>query len=184
MKNIKVEDSLHQQLKKASKRTGRSILHIVTEAIKKYLNTLSTLTLCFLMTSCAMMMNGSKQQVFIKGGPENGIVKLKTPDGTFEIDGGSDSIMLSRTRSDIPIKVVCPDGKKKSGTIQTRFDWVKGGLLNVFNGGFGWIVDPFTNNAFLIENLSLMNYCKPKSPKKGNNQQRFSNKSQIPKRGK
>jgi hypothetical protein len=75
-----------------------------------------------------MIMNGSKQRIFVKGGPESGVTKVKTPDGTFEIENGSGSIMLSRTRSDIPVTVTCPSGKKKTGQIRTQFDWLKGWL--------------------------------------------------------
>jgi hypothetical protein len=45
MKTLKISESLHKQLKEASKRSGRSIMHIVAEAIKKYLATLSVLIL-------------------------------------------------------------------------------------------------------------------------------------------
>ena len=111
-------------------------------------------------SSCAVMMNGSQQRIFISGGPSDGITKVRTPDGTFDIENGSGSIMLTRSRSDIPVKITCPNGASKQGIIPTHFDWLKGGAGNIFNAGIGWFVDPFTEDAFVIKNLSLIDFCK------------------------
>ncbi|MFN8370502.1 MAG: hypothetical protein U0T83_07765 [Bacteriovoracaceae bacterium] len=44
----------------------------------------------FYSSNCAMMVN-ARQQIQVNGGLEGKVVKLKTPDGTFEVDNGSTS---------------------------------------------------------------------------------------------
>lgn len=120
-------------------------------------------TILYLATGCATLVNGERQQVFFRGGPEKGVTKVQTPDGTFEVENGSGSYLMTRSRANIPMKVTCPDGSVKSSVIETRFDWLLGGAGNILNGGWGWIVDPFVGDAYNIENVSLSTYCGAKS---------------------
>jgi len=107
------------------------------------------------------MFKSERQQVFINGGPETGVTKLQTPDGTFELENGRGAIMLTRTKSDIPLKVVCPSGDSKQIILETRYDWLVGGVLNVLNYGIGWIIDPFNGSSYIIDdNVTLMSQCK------------------------
>lgn len=122
----------------------------------------------FLSTSCATLLNGERQQVFFKGGPEKGVTKVRTPDGTFELENGAGAYMLTRSKSNIPMKIECPDGKVKNGIIDTEFDWLKGGFGNILNGGWGWLIDPFMRESYNIKNPSLMDYCKPSRTAKDN----------------
>lgn len=111
------------------------------------------------LTGCATIVNGERQQVFFRGGPEKGVTKVQTPDGTFDIENGSGAYMMTRSKSDIPLKVTCPDGQTKGGVVETGFHWGWGGLGNILNGGWGWFIDPFMSNAYVIDDVSLMAYC-------------------------
>lgn len=114
-----------------------------------------------LFTGCATLVNQERQLVFFKGGQENALTKVQTPDGTFDIENGSGSFMMTRSRSDIPIKIICSNGDTKSDIIQTRFDWLMGGVGNfLLTSGWGWFVDPFMPDAYIIPDISLMGKCK------------------------
>jgi hypothetical protein len=123
---------------------------------------LSILFLTVLLSSCAMTMNGTRQQIHVTGGPEDKTVRLKTPDGTYEIENGSSTFLLTRSQSDIPVTVICPNGKKKEDIIPTKFDMLWGGLGNVLNGGIGWFIDPFSPEGYKIDNFSLARFCNGK----------------------
>jgi hypothetical protein len=119
-----------------------------------------------LITGCATLVNQERQLVFFKGGQENTVTKVQTPDGTFDVENGSGSFMMTRSRSDIPIKIMCSNGDTKSDIIQTRFDWLLGGVANlVLTSGWGWFVDPFMPDAYIIPDVSLMGKCKTDSAK-------------------
>jgi hypothetical protein len=121
---------------------------------------IASISMCLILSSCAMMMNGTRQQIHFKGGPEQGVTKVRTPDGTFEVENGSGTYLLTRSKSDIPVTVTCPDGKKKDGIIETQFDFLWGGVGNIFTGGIGWFIDPFSPEGFTIKDLSLVPFCK------------------------
>jgi len=119
-----------------------------------------TLTLaCIFLSSCATIFKDSRQQVFFKGAPQEGTTKVNTPDGQFEIDGGSGAYLMTRTKSDIPIKIKCPDGTSKSGIVQTKFDVLVAGVLNVLFWP-AWLYDPWQGKAYNIPEISLSGYCK------------------------
>lgn len=108
--------------------------------------------------SCASMFNKERQQVKFKGGPEKGITKVLAPDGTFEIENGSGAYMMTRTKSDIPLRIKCPDGSTKNATAETYYTW-KLGWLNIFNYGIGFLEAAFSDSAYSIEDISLFNLC-------------------------
>lgn len=114
----------------------------------------------FMFCSCAMIVKSNRQTVYFKGGPDKGLTKVQTPDGTYEIDGGQASYLLTRSKADIPIKVTCPDGSTKPGVVQTKFDWVAGGLGNWWTYFIGSIFDAISDKGYDIEDVSLMSYCK------------------------
>ena len=111
-----------------------------------------------LLTGCATLVNGERQQVMFKGGPE-GRTRVQTPDGPFDVDGGTGSYMMTRSKSDLPIKVTCPDGTTKSGIAPTSWSWGWGVFGNLLNNGIGWFIDPFTDRAYTIDDVSLATYC-------------------------
>ena len=121
---------------------------------------LLTLVIAVLINGCATLVNQERQLVFFKGGQEKAMTKVQTPDGTFDIENGSGSFMMTRSRSDIPIKIMCSNGETKSEIIQTRFDWLLGGAGNLLLSGWGWLIDPFMPDAYIIPDVSLMGKCK------------------------
>ena len=128
----------------------------------KLRNLLTIILLSVLVSSCATIINSSRQIVFFKGATENGITKVKTPDGTFEIENGTASYLMTRSKADIPIMVYCPDGKKKSGIIMTEFDWPLGGAANLiwtYGIPFAATIDVMSNKAYNIPDISLSFYC-------------------------
>lgn len=111
-----------------------------------------------LISSCASLFKDSRQQVFFKGGP-NGVTTVNTPDGKLEIDGGSGSYLMTRSKSDIPITVKCPDGKTTQAIVETKFDVLVAGVCNVIFWP-AWLYDPFQGKAYDIPEISLSPYCK------------------------
>lgn len=124
-------------------------------------------TICALMaifSGCATLINQERQLVFFKGGQENTVTKVQTPDGTFDIENGTGSFMMTRSRSNIPIKIMCANGETKTDILETRFDWLPGLVGNIiFTGWAGLIIDPLMPDAYVIPDVSLMGKCKDAS---------------------
>jgi hypothetical protein len=120
---------------------------------------LGILLFTFLFSSCAIIVKSNRQQVFFRGGPDNGVTKVNSPDGTFEVENGQGTYLMTRSKSDIPIKVTCPNGKSKSGIIETRFDWLAGGLGNWWTYFIGSVFDATNDKGYDIEKVSLSHYC-------------------------
>jgi hypothetical protein len=123
-------------------------------------------TICALLTllsSCATLINQERQLVFFKGGQDKVVTKVQTPDGTFEVENGTGSFMMTRSRSNIPIKIMCANGESKSDILETRFDWLPGFFGNILFTGWGLFVDPFMPDAYVIPDVSLMGKCKDTS---------------------
>ena len=123
-------------------------------------NLLCIVALILFLSSCAMIVKDSRQQVFFKGGVENGVTKVSTPDGTFEIENGAGAYLMTRSKPNIPLKITCPDGSKKNAQAETRFDWIAGGLGNIWNYFIGSIFDAMSDKSYNIDDISLQNYCK------------------------
>lgn len=82
-------------------------------------------TVCALLamlSGCATLINQERQLVFFKGGQDKVVTKVQTPDGTFDVENGTGSFMMTRSRSNIPIKIMCANGETKSDILETRFD--------------------------------------------------------------
>lgn len=115
------------------------------------------IAMCLFVTSCATMFNGSQQQVKFMGGLEKGTTKVSTPNGTFEIEDGQGSFMLTRQKSDISMKVTCPNGKKKNIIAPTSYDWSIG-WANIFFYPF-FLEAAFADKAYKIDDVRLMGLC-------------------------
>lgn len=120
---------------------------------------LSLAALIILSTGCSTIVKSGRQQVNFRGGPDNGVTKVQTPDGTFDIENGTGAYLMTRSKSDIPIKVTCPDGSKKSDIVETKFDWLSGGLGNLGFYFVGFVVDALSDKAYNIKDISLASYC-------------------------
>lgn len=121
-------------------------------------------TVCALLamlSGCATLINQERQLVFFKGGQDKVVTKVQTPDGTFDVENGTGSFMMTRSRSNIPIKIMCANGETKSDILETRFDWLPGLFGNVLlTSGWGLLIDPFMADAYTIPDVSLMDKCK------------------------
>ena len=69
---------------------------------------------------------------------------------------------MTRTKSDIPIKVTCPDGKTTQTMVNTKFDFLVAGVANVIFWP-AWLYDTWQDKAFNIPEISLTPYCKENS---------------------
>jgi hypothetical protein len=111
------------------------------------------------LTGCATFFKSSRQQVFFNGGSSDGVTTVQTPDGKFELDGGTGSYLMTRTKSDVPITVTCPGAKSKTGIVETKFDWLVAGGANLLF----WpalFVDPWNDKAYdLPPTIQLGQYC-------------------------
>lgn len=100
---------------------------------------------------CAHIVKNERQTVVLNGGADSGMTTVNTPDGKFEFSGGTGTVMMTRTKSDIPIDVTC-NGVTKKGVIKTSFDVAWGGFGNIIFGGvIGWIVDGTGNKGYDIK---------------------------------
>ena len=127
---------------------------------------LCVLGMAILVSSCAAIVKSNRQQVVFRGGPESGVTKIITPDGTLEIENGSGSYLMTRSRSDIPLKIMCPDGTSKAAMAETSFDWLAGGAGNLVSWfALGWIVDGVSDKGYNIQDVSLASYCSHSSPR-------------------
>jgi hypothetical protein len=114
-----------------------------------------------LSTGCATVFKSARQQVFFQGAPSSGTTIVQSPDGKFEIEGGSGSYLMTRTHADIPIAVTCPgESKPKQMIVETKFDWLVAGAGNLVTYGLGWFVDPFNDKSYDIPKIiQLGQHC-------------------------
>ncbi|QDK37063.1 hypothetical protein [Bdellovibrio sp. NC01] len=91
--------------------------------------------------ACATIVKSDKIPVHFVGGNDKGSTKISLPDGEYTTDTGERTVMVYRSKEDIPITVTCND-KTQSGVIQTKYDVVAGVLGNiVFGGIIGMAID-------------------------------------------
>lgn len=119
--------------------------------------------ICIFASSCAILVKDDRQMVRFKGAPEEGLTKVITPDGTFDIENGQASYLLTRSRSDVPLTILCPDGSREQSVASTKFDMLAGGV-----GAFlmwpviGNIIDATSNKAYDYPEISLYGKCNSK----------------------
>ena len=119
------------------------------------------LVLTSMTIGCATIVKTEKRSVTFAG-PNDMMIKLQTPDGNFEVRGNT-SVMMTRTKSDIPIEVTC-NGTTNKGVVPTSFDWGWAGLGNVVFGGIpGWVIDGIGNKSYdPPSNYNLSPLCQSK----------------------
>lgn len=120
------------------------------------------LLLSLLMCSCASIVKSDRQSVQFVGGPEGEIAKIQLPDGKHDLDGMG-TIVVTRSKSDIPIKVTC-NGVTSEGIIKTKYDIVFSGLGNlIFGGIIGWVVDATNDKGYNVTSpYNVSNLCADK----------------------
>lgn len=105
-------------------------------------------SLLLLQVSCASIMKSEKTRVTFTGGLPNAETKVDLPDGQFITKNGMTTVLVSRSKEDIPITVTC-NNQSMNGVIKTSFDPVSGVLGNlVFGGIIGLGIDLVGNKVY------------------------------------
>ncbi len=98
--------------------------------------------------ACATIIKSDKIPVHFLGGTDQGVTHFALPDGEFTTKSGDRTVMVSRSKEDIPISVTCND-QTRQGYIQTKYDPVAGVLGNiVFGGLIGMTIDAYNDKAY------------------------------------
>ena len=104
--------------------------------------------LLFMYTGCASIVKSDKISVRFMGGLKEGETILNTPDGQYTLRNGQTTVLVSRSKTDIPVSVSC-NSETREGVIVTKYDAVAGILGNlVFGGLIGMGIDSFSNKAY------------------------------------
>nr|AGU11995.1 hypothetical protein [uncultured organism] len=97
---------------------------------------------------CATIVKSEKMPVRFTGGLGQGETKLSMPDGQYTISNGQTTVLVTRSREDIPISVTC-NNETREGVLKTRYDAFAGVLGNiVFGGPIGIGIDAFGNKTY------------------------------------
>lgn len=125
------------------------------------MKTILSVILVLTSVSCASIVKNSRQTITLNGGLEDGTTKVSTPEGVYTLAGGSTSVMLTRTKADIPIEITC-NGETQKTVLRTKFDWGWAGLGNVVFGGIpGWVVDGVGDKGYDIQsNFNVAPFCR------------------------
>ncbi len=101
-----------------------------------------------LLSGCATIVKDHTQSILLTGGQKDSSTKVSTPTGSFTLTDGSTTVMLPRSKDDIPIEVTC-NGTTKKTVIPTEFDVLLGGFGNIIFGGIiGILVDSSGSQAY------------------------------------
>ena len=101
-----------------------------------------------LLTGCATIVKSDKIPVRFVGGLPSGDTQMSLPDGQYTLKNGQTTILVSRSKVDIPITVTC-NSETREGIITTKYDVVAGVLGNiVFGGLIGMGIDSVNNKAY------------------------------------
>ncbi|UXR66203.1 hypothetical protein EZJ49_08065 [Bdellovibrio bacteriovorus] len=101
-----------------------------------------------LMCGCASIVKSEKTPVRFIGGLKSGDTQVNLPDGQYSLKNGQTTVLVSRSKTDIPISVTC-NNETRDGVIQTKYDAVAGILGNiVFGGIIGMGIDSFNNKTY------------------------------------
>lgn len=102
----------------------------------------------FMSGGCATIMKSEKTPVQFSGGLSDGSTQINLPDGQFNAAGGSTTILVTRSREDIPITVTC-NNVTRSGVLKTSYDPLAGIVGNiVFGGIIGIGIDAVGNKTY------------------------------------
>ncbi|MBL7557323.1 MAG: hypothetical protein JNM24_15960 [Bdellovibrionaceae bacterium] len=106
---------------------------------------LATITISL---GCATIVKSDKIPVKFMGGLKEGDTILNTPDGQYNLKNGQTTVLVSRSKTDIPISVTC-NNETREGVIITKYDALAGILGNiVFGGIIGMGIDSFNNKTY------------------------------------
>ncbi|WP_413612793.1 hypothetical protein [Bdellovibrio sp. HCB-110] len=99
------------------------------------------------------------------GGLERGETKISLPDGQYSSLNGRTTVLVSRSKEDIPITVTCNE-ETREGVIKTEYDATAGILGNiVFGGIIGMGIDAYNDKTYdPPEIYNLAPLCSTKKP--------------------
>lgn len=106
------------------------------------------LSLYLLTAGCATIVKSDRTPVNFTGGLADGETQISIPDGQYSIRNGQTTLLVSRSKSDIPISVTC-NHETRNGIIKTSYDPLAGVAGNIIFGGIiGITIDAFGNKAY------------------------------------
>jgi hypothetical protein len=106
------------------------------------------ITAFLFQASCATIVKSERTMVTFNGGLSNGVTKIDIPDGQYTTNTGNTTVLVSRSRQDIPITVTCND-QSRNGIIRTSYDPLAGFVGSLLLGGIiGIGVDALGNKAY------------------------------------
>lgn len=109
---------------------------------------------------CATIMKAERTPVRFTGGASAGETKLNLPDGQYNLSNGQTTVLVTRSKADIPFSVTC-NSQTREGVIRTSYDALAGIAGNiVFGGIIGIGIDAVGNKTYdPPENFNLAPYC-------------------------
>lgn len=115
--------------------------------MKEYFKVLVILSFVSL-GACATLVKSEKIPVHFVGGLQEGDTQINLPDGQFTVKNGQTTVLVSRSKEDIPVSVTC-NKETREGVIQTKYDAVAGILGNVVFGGIiGMGIDAYNDKTY------------------------------------
>lgn len=115
--------------------------------MKKYMSVVFVGSV-FLLSACASIVKSEKIPVQFTGGLAEGETQLDLPDGQFKLRNGQATVLVTRSKQDIPITVTC-NKETRQGVIPTKYDAIAGVFGNiVFGGIIGMTIDAYGNKTY------------------------------------
>lgn len=101
-----------------------------------------------LFQGCASIVKSEKMSVRFVGGLSNAETKLDLPDGQYKLHNGQITVLVTRSKADIPVAVTC-NNETRQGIVPTKYDALAGIAGNiVFGGLIGMGIDSVSNKAY------------------------------------
>ncbi|WP_374034343.1 hypothetical protein ACES2I_17665 [Bdellovibrio bacteriovorus] len=100
------------------------------------------------LSACATIVKSERIPVRFVGGLQDGKTEISLPDGQYTAHNGQTTVLVSRSKSDIPVTITC-NSQSREGIIPTSFDPAAGILGNiVFGGIIGIAIDASGDKAY------------------------------------
>jgi len=101
-----------------------------------------------LLSSCATIVKSDKTPVRFVGGLPSGDTFINLPDGQYTLKNGQTTVLVSRSKADIPISVTC-NNETREGTLHTKYDALAGIFGNILFGGIiGMGIDSVNDKTY------------------------------------
>lgn len=115
--------------------------------MKKTINSILVLIICFAMTSCATIVDGGSKYVSVNVNPENAKIYVNSNRGERYVRQGSFNLAVNDRRAVYTLRVELPNYHSEEIIIKKGLNgWVFGNI--VFGGPIGFIIDFATGNIW------------------------------------